>query len=80
MLKDSAGIKSTTQTLLIISFILLCLGIGLEMAEVVKSTSALPELFFGCLAAYTGRRMKFSNLDAGAPDKEETKPKRRVNK
>jgi hypothetical protein len=66
MLKDSTGTKSTTQTLLIISFILLCVGCGLEIAGVVSNTSALPELFFGCLAAYTGRRMKFSKLDAGS--------------
>ena len=67
MLKDSAGNKSITQTILIASFVFLVIGCGLEMGGVVKTTSALPELFFGCLAAYTGRRMKFSKLDAGAP-------------
>lgn len=70
MLKDSAGNKSTTQTLLIISFCLLIIGCGLEMTEIVKSTSTLPELFFGCLAAYTGRRMKFRSLNAGAKEEE----------
>lgn len=77
MLKDSTGTKSTTQTMLIISFALLIVGCGLEMADVVSSTSALPELFFGCLAAYTGRRMKFSKLDAAGPSEN---PKKRTKK
>ena len=68
MLRDTTGTKSTTQTMLIVSFILLIAGCGLEMAEVIKTTSALPELFFGCLAAYTGRRMKFGTLDAASEE------------
>jgi hypothetical protein len=66
MLKDPTGQKSSTQTLLIISFILMVAGAVCEMLGYVKSTSILPELFYSCCAMYTGRRFKFGDKEIGS--------------
>ena len=63
MFKDTTGKPSTTQTMLILSFILMVVGAGLEMFGHVKTTSILPEIFYTCAAMYTGRRFKFGDKE-----------------
>jgi hypothetical protein len=65
MLKDTTGQRSTTQTLLITSFILMIVGSICEMLGYVKTTSILPEIFYTCAAMYTGRRFKFGDKEIG---------------
>jgi hypothetical protein len=52
--------KSVSLTLLLISFIALLVGGGLEMFEVIKTVSVLENLFFTCAGLYFGRRINIS--------------------
>lgn len=51
-----SGKPSVTLTLTVVTFIACLVAAGLEMAEVVKSTSLVLELFLGNIALYLGRR------------------------
>lgn len=60
------GKPSITLTFTTVSFILLIIGCGLEMAGLTKGTSQLFELFGGNLAAYVGRRVTWGTKSFGA--------------
>ena len=65
MLKDTSGEKSTTQTLLILSFLFMVIASVCEMMGYIKTTSILAEVFYTCAAMYTGRRFKFGDKEIG---------------
>jgi len=51
-----SGKPSVTLTLTVVTFIACLVAAGLEMTEVVKSTSMVLELFLANAATYLGRR------------------------
>lgn len=48
--------QSVSLSMLMVSFVALLVACALNMAEIIKDTSSLTELFFANVALYFGRR------------------------
>ena len=60
---------SVSLTMLLVTFIVVLVAAGLDMAGKVKSTSVVTELFYACTALYFGRRFNIGGKQIGM-DKE----------
>lgn len=71
MISDpKTGEKSVSLSLLMITFFLIVLAGGLEIAGVIKSTGVFLELFMTNAGLYFGRRLTFANGKASSLEKE----------
>lgn len=60
--------ESVSLTLLLVSFLIACTAIGLNIAKVTENTSSSAELFMACAGLYFGRKLSFKGSDFGTSD------------
>jgi enamine deaminase RidA (YjgF/YER057c/UK114 family) len=68
------GSASVSLTMLAVSFIAVLIAAGLQMADVIKDTSVVLELFYGNLALYFGRRFSVNNKNFSSDNSQSPPP------
>lgn len=59
-------LASVSLTMLVVTFVATLVAAGLNMAEVVKDTSCMTELFYANVALYFGRRFSVGKTTASS--------------